>query len=70
MNNDPKYGPAAQTPQQRAYVLAQMQATHPSLYKKATGYVKQLYHRYVAGELSWQDVCALRETPPSHNGAV
>ena len=63
MENYPKYGPAAQTPEQRAYVLAQMQKTHPGLYKKATGYVAQLYRRYVAGELSWQDVCILRESP-------
>lgn len=62
MNHDPKYGPAAQTPQQRAYVLAQMQAAHPGLYKKATGYVAQLYRRYIDGELSWDDVRALRET--------
>ncbi|WP_139924453.1 hypothetical protein [Hymenobacter sp. DG01] len=63
MKTDPKYGPAAQTPQQRAYVLAQMQAVRPDLYKKATGYVAQLYRRYIDGELSWEDVCALREAP-------
>jgi hypothetical protein len=62
MENNPKYGPAAQTPEQRAYVLAQMQKTHPGLYKKATAYAVQLYRRYVAGELSWQDVCKLRES--------
>lgn len=61
MENDPKFGPAAQTPQQRAYVLAQMQATQPTLRKAVTEYVAQLYRRYVEGELSWQDVCALRE---------
>ncbi|TGE08702.1 hypothetical protein [Hymenobacter fodinae] len=62
MENNPNYGPAAQTPEQRAYVLAQMQKAHPSLYKKATAYVAQLYRRYVAGELSWEDVCRLRES--------
>ncbi|QJX48258.1 hypothetical protein HMJ29_15515 [Hymenobacter taeanensis] len=62
MENNPKYGPAAQTPEQRAYVLAQMQKAHPGLYKKVTAYVAQLYRRYVAGELSWQDVCKLRES--------
>lgn len=63
MENNPKYGPAAQTPEQRAYVLTQMQKTHPSMYKKAPAHVDELYQRYVAGELSWQDVCALREKP-------
>jgi hypothetical protein len=62
MENNPKYGPAAQTPEQRAYVLMQMQKTHSGMYKKVTSHVAQLYHRYVAGELSWQDVCALRES--------
>ncbi|TGD80799.1 hypothetical protein [Hymenobacter wooponensis] len=62
MENNAKYGPAAQTPEQRAYVLAQMQKAHPGLYKKATAYVTQLYRRYVAGELSWQDVCKMRES--------
>ncbi|GAB3223267.1 hypothetical protein GCM10027346_02110 [Hymenobacter seoulensis] len=65
MTYDPKYGPAAQTPQQRAYVLAQMQAAHPTMFKKATGYAAQLYRRYVLGELSWLDVCALRDAPTS-----
>ncbi|PJJ60856.1 hypothetical protein [Hymenobacter chitinivorans] len=60
---DSKYGPCAQTPAQRAYVLRQMQATNPTLYKRASGYVQRLYARYVAGELSWPDVCALREAP-------
>ncbi|MBX0292263.1 hypothetical protein K3G63_17580 [Hymenobacter sp. HSC-4F20] len=61
MEKNPKYGPAAQTPQQRAYVLAQMQATQPNVHKAVTEYVAQLYRRYVDGELSWQDVCTLRE---------
>ena len=60
---DPKYGPHAQTPQQRANVLRQMQAANPSLYQKATGYVQRLYARYIAGELSWDDVSLLRDAP-------
>jgi len=53
MEYNPKFGPAAQTPEQRARVLAQMQAVIPSLKTKATAYARQLYARYVAGELSW-----------------
>jgi len=53
MENNPKFGPAAQTPEQRAWVLAQMQAVIPSLKTKATAYARHLYSQYVAGELSW-----------------
>ncbi|UOQ71342.1 hypothetical protein [Hymenobacter cellulosilyticus] len=60
---DPRFGPSAQTPQQRAHVLRQMQAANPTLYARASAYVQRLYGRYVAGELSWPDVCALRDAP-------
>ena len=53
MSYDPKFGPAAQTPAQRAYVLKQLQVTYPNLKTRATAYARQLYARYVAGELSW-----------------
>ena len=53
---DSRFGPQAQTPQQRAYVLAQLLAARPSLATKATAYAHQLYARYVAGELTWPDV--------------
>ena len=53
---NPKFGPAAQTRQQRAYVLAQLQAVHPSLKTKATAYARHLYARYIVGEMSWWDV--------------
>ncbi|TPG65521.1 hypothetical protein [Hymenobacter nivis] len=56
MAYDPKFGPSAQTPQQRAWVLQQMQAVIPSLKAKATVHARQLYQRYVAGELSWGEV--------------
>ncbi|MGI4742645.1 MAG: hypothetical protein ACRYG7_46395 [Janthinobacterium lividum] len=56
MTYDTRFGPSAQTPEQRAQVLAQMQTTIPSLKIKATAFARQLYARYVAGELSWQDV--------------
>ena len=53
---DPRFGPSAQTPQQRANVLRQLQLVHPRLKTKATAYAQQLYERYIAGELSWPDV--------------
>ena len=56
MAYDARFGPAAQTPAQRAWVLEQLQATLPGLKTKATAYARELYARYVAGELSWADV--------------
>ncbi|MGI4874551.1 MAG: hypothetical protein ACRYFX_25625 [Janthinobacterium lividum] len=53
---DHKFGPAAQTPAQRASVLTQMQDVIPSLKTKATVYAHQLYDQYIAGELSWPQV--------------
>ena len=47
---DVRFGPSAQTPAQRAWVLEQLQAALPSLETKATAYARQLYARYVAGE--------------------
>ncbi|MCR5889719.1 hypothetical protein LRS06_18465 [Hymenobacter sp. J193] len=57
----PKYGPQAQTPQQRARILVQMKAANPVLYKDLPPALEQLHARYIAGELSWTDVCYLRE---------
>ncbi len=56
MVHNPKFGPSAQTPQQRAWVLEQMQTVIPSLKAKAPPHALQLYQRYVAGELSWGEV--------------
>jgi hypothetical protein len=56
MSYDAKFGPAAQTPEQRAWVLQQMQAMLPNLKVKVTAYAQQLYERYIAGELSWLEV--------------
>jgi hypothetical protein len=56
MDYNPKFGPNAQTPEQRAYVLQQLQVTHPSLKKQATTYARQLYDRYIGGEISWMEV--------------
>lgn len=62
MAYDSKYGPCAQTPQQRAYVLQQMLTTYaPRRRRQAPAGLGQLYDRYVAGELSWNEVRALRD---------
>lgn len=61
MTHNPKFGPAAQTPEQRAWVVEQMQRMIPSLNKKACAYTLQLYTRYVAGELSWTEMRQARE---------
>ena len=64
MAYDARFGPYAQTPAQRAWVLAQMQAVIPGLKTKATTSARQLYARYVAGELSWLEVYyALKAAP-------
>ena len=82
MSYDPKFGPNAQTPEQRAYVLRQLQLVNPSLRTKATAYAQELYARYIAGELSWLRVRELLDkaatsctpkafkpspTPPAHS---
>ena len=56
MAHDARFGPAAQPPAQRAFVLKQLQAALPRLQTSATAYARQLYAGYVAGELSWADV--------------
>jgi hypothetical protein len=61
MTHNPKYGPAAQTPEHRAWVIEQMQRMIPSLKKESTPYTQELYARYVAGELSWTEVRQARE---------
>ncbi len=69
MAPDPKFGPAAQTPRQRAYVLGQLQAVNTRLRTKATAYAQQLYTGYIAGDLSWGKVRAaldvVRQLPAS-----
>ncbi|OGX91840.1 hypothetical protein [Hymenobacter coccineus] len=56
MTYNSKFGPSAQTPEQRAWVLSQMQTAIPSLKARVTDYARQVYARYVAGELSWPEV--------------
>jgi hypothetical protein len=56
MAYDARFGPTAQTPAQRAWVLEQLQDALPYLKTKATPSTRLLYARYVAGELSWADV--------------
>ncbi|MDF7815182.1 hypothetical protein [Hymenobacter sp. YC55] len=53
--------PRALTP--RAYVLQQLQAAHAEPYTKNTAYVHRLYAHYLAGEMSWREVCRLRDAP-------
>jgi hypothetical protein len=53
---NPQFGPAAQTPAQRAWVVTQMHQALPSLKKQLTAPAHALYARYVAGELSWQQM--------------
>ena len=60
---DPRFGPSAQTPQQRANVLRQMQLEHPRLKNKAPAHVQPLYEGYIAGELSWADVRRALDDP-------
>ncbi|MGI4834219.1 MAG: hypothetical protein ACRYFK_12240 [Janthinobacterium lividum] len=57
MTHNSSYGPAAQTPAQRAEVLARMQQALPRLGKQLSPYVQQLHARYLAGELTWLQVC-------------
>ncbi|OGX91001.1 hypothetical protein [Hymenobacter coccineus] len=56
MAYDPRFGPNAQTPAARAWVLQQMQAVIPALRTRVTAHAQGLYDRYVAGELSWAEV--------------
>jgi hypothetical protein len=56
MAYDTRFGPSAQTPEQRALVLTQMRDAVPSLKTKTTAFSQQLFARYVAGELSWLEV--------------
>lgn len=65
MAYDDKFGPSAQTPEQRAWVLRRMQEALPSLRTKVTAYVQQCYDRYIAGELSWQE---MRQTVLGNQG--
>lgn len=58
-----KFGPEAQTPAQRAGILQQMLAYYTQQRIKLPLHAHTLHQRYVAGELSWLEVCALRNTP-------
>ena len=60
---NPKFGSFAQTPQQRAHVLRQMLVVRENLGIKTPVYAHALHQRYVAGELSWQEVCDLLGAP-------
>lgn len=60
MKYAPQYSPTTPT-SQWAHVLQLGKAPNPTHY--ATTYVGRLYARYVAGELSWREVCQLRDAP-------
>lgn len=68
MAHDPKFGPAAQTPEQRAHVLAQLQRALPTARKKVDATTQHLYDRYIAGELSWTQVQEAREATTRPGG--
>jgi hypothetical protein len=51
-----KFGPGAQTPAQRAWVLKQMQECFPNLKRRVTAYTQLCYGCYVTGELSWSEM--------------
>lgn len=53
---NPDFGPAAQTPEQRAGVVKRMQQAIPSLKKQVNAQASALYAHYVAGEMSWQEI--------------
>lgn len=61
MLHNPQFGPAAQTPAQRAEVLTRMQRTVPRLRKPLSPHVQALHARYLAGELTWLQVCLALE---------
>jgi hypothetical protein len=67
MPTNPKFGPAAQTPEQRAWVLEQMQRIIPSLRNHVPPYVQQLFGRYIAGEISWSEVYQARQLASTTN---
>ncbi|WP_019948472.1 hypothetical protein [Hymenobacter aerophilus] len=56
MEYNAKFGPSAQTPDQRRFVLLRLLDAIPSLRTRATPYARQLYNRYVEGEMSWHEV--------------
>ncbi|RFP63558.1 hypothetical protein D0N36_18710 [Hymenobacter lapidiphilus] len=56
MAYDTRFGPSAQTPEQRAAVLELMLTFLPRLKTKAPPAAQQFYDRYVAGELSWEQM--------------
>jgi hypothetical protein len=58
-----KFGPAAQTPQQRKRILQQLLAIAATAQTKYPAHAPGLHQRYVAGELSWAEVCLLRAAP-------
>ncbi|RZJ89690.1 MAG: hypothetical protein EOO60_09750 [Hymenobacter sp.] len=65
MSDESAYGPAAHTPAQRAEILARMRQVLPRLRKRLSPYVQRLHARYLAGELTWLQVCLALDIEPS-----
>lgn len=65
MSHDSSFGPNARTPEQRAQVLARMKQALPRLRKQLSPYVQQLHARYLAGELTWLQVCLALNIEPT-----
>ncbi|MET4107628.1 hypothetical protein [Hymenobacter sp. UYP22] len=63
MLNIPKFGPYAQTVAQRQAIVERMLDYFAQLHLKLPAHADDLHHRYVAGELSWLEVCELRSNP-------
>jgi len=62
MINDKPFAPAAQTRLPQAPDLAQQQAEDSSRQTHVSTLAQQLYHRYMAGELKWEQVRTLHST--------
>ncbi|WP_324680077.1 hypothetical protein [Hymenobacter sp. GOD-10R] len=63
-----KFGPAAQTPQQRAHILHQLLILAAEAHGKPSPHDQHLYQRYVAGELSWVEILAFQEARKGWSG--
>ena len=52
-----------QTAVQRVQVLHQAKAANPALVHNATPHSHRIYGLYLAGELTWEEACSLRDAP-------
>jgi hypothetical protein len=54
---------AVQTAAQRVYFLHQAKAANPELVRRASPHSHRLYGRYLAGEITWEEVCQQLDSP-------